>query len=382
MVEYPLALILAAAVRPRTEEEPDEPPLRAADVVIVLVLLAISVGLVLLVPRFVSAPVEPDAAPPLSDKLLRGGLMFGLPAVAAFALVRRPARYALSLAALFAASAFDTGRFGETLHMERNFYGVVRVAKSPDGRFVRLIHGTTVHGQQRVGEDPPLPMSYYSQSGPVGRLFHDLSLREVKVRRVGVVGLGTGSVAHYAEEGQAWTFFEIDPAVARIAQNPEYFRFLHHCKAKYDVVLGDARRQLARAPDGSFDLIILDGFCSDAMPVHLLTREAFALYFQKLAPGGVLAVNVTSPHLDMPPLVARTARAFDQSLIVLDYHHRLSDSERRDGKAESQWTILARDDSGSDPVVFDPYWWRYGEPVDGPVWRDDFANVLAVWKRH
>jgi hypothetical protein len=387
MVEYPLALILAAAVRPRADEEPGEPPLRVADVLLVLVLLAISVGLVLLVPRFVSVPVEPDDEESLVAKVLRGSLTFGLPAAAAVALVRRPARYALCLAALFVAGVFDVGRLGETLHMERNFYGVVRVTKSRDGKFVRLIHGTSIHGQQRTDEPGrPTPMTYYGEGGPVGRLFQDLGKREdaanqrVPLKRVGVVGLGTGAVAHYAEDGQMWTFFEIDPAVARIAQNPEYFRFLSTCKAEYEIVLGDARRQLSRCQDGTFDLIILDGFCSDAMPVHLLTREAFALYFQKMTPGGVLAINVTNPHLDLPPLVARTARSFDKSLIVLDYHDRPRELDRKLGQAESQWVILSRGDPARDPVLFDPYWWRRAEVVDGPVWRDDFANLLAVWK--
>ncbi len=382
MVEYPLAIVLAAAVRPRSVEPGEEPPLRLADVLLVFVLLAITVSLVLLVPRYVVAPLEPDETESWPAKLLRGGLMFGLPAVAAAALLRRPARYALCLGALFVAGAFDVGRLGETLHMERNFYGVVRVSRSPDGKFIRLIHGTTIHGQQRCDEaDCPRPMTYYSESGPIGRLFQDLSKRKTKLLRVAVVGLGTGTVAYYAEAGQEWTFFEIDPAVARIAQNPEYFGFLHCCKAKYDIVLGDARRKLTRLPDASFDLIILDGFCSDAMPVHLLTREAFALYFQKLTPTGVLAVNVTNPHLDLPPLVARTVGSFDSSLTVLEYHDRPGERDRQLGSIESQWMIMARSDPARDPVLFDPYWWRRTTVAEGPIWRDDFANLLAVWKK-
>src|SRR6185436_4878598 len=113
MVEYPLALVLAAAVRPRSEEQ--GPPFRIADVALVLVLLGLSVGLVLAVPQFVTMPIEPDSPDALPARLLRGGLMFGLPSVAAFALVRKPARYALSLAALFVAGAFETKHFGETL---------------------------------------------------------------------------------------------------------------------------------------------------------------------------------------------------------------------------------------------------------------------------
>jgi hypothetical protein len=285
MVEYPLALVLAAAVRPRSEESAHGPPLRAGDVLLVLLLLGIAVALVLVVPRLVTMPSEPDDPDALAARLVRGGLMFGVPSAAAFALVRRPARYALSLAALFAAGAFDRGQFGETLHMERNFFGVVRVTKSPNGKFIQLIHGTTLHGQQladSAGDDEfgrPMPMTYYHQRGPVGKLFE--ALPPEKIKRVGAVGLGTGAVAHYARPGEEWTFFEIDPAVARIARDPHYFRFLSTCRASAcDVVLGDARRSLVRLPDCHFDLIILDGFCSDAIPVHLLTREAFQLFFQ------------------------------------------------------------------------------------------------------
>ncbi|MBA4189140.1 MAG: hypothetical protein C0467_14175, partial [Planctomycetaceae bacterium] len=382
MVEYPLAIVLAAAVRPRSDAPQGEPPLRKSDVLLVCILLTITVVLVLLVPRYVVTPLEPDELESWPAKLLRGGLMFGLPAVAVVVLLRRPARYALCLGALFVAGAFDAGRLGETLHMERNFYGVVRVSRSPDGKFIRLIHGTTIHGQQRADDAQcPQPMTYYSQSGPIGRLFQDLAKRKTKIQRVAVVGLGTGTVSYYAEPGQEWTFFEIDPAVARIAQNPEYFGFLHCCKAKYEIVLGDARRKLTKLPDASFDLIILDGFCSDAMPVHLLTREAFGLYFQKLTPTGVLAVNVTNPHLDLPPLVARTAGSSNSSLTVLEYHDRPGERDRQLGSIESQWMILARSDPARDPVLFDPYWWRRTTVADGPIWRDGFANLLAVWKK-
>jgi len=378
MVEYPLALVLAALVRPRCEDE--MPPLRLADVLVVGGILTLTIALVLLVPRFVASPPAPDEPETWLAKLLRGTLTFGLPGVAVCALVRRPARYALALAALFVAGAFDPGRFGETLHMERNFYGVVRVTRSADGKFIRLIHGSAIHGQQRTDEPgPPRPMTYYyERGGPVGHLFH--TLPEGKVRRVGVVGLGTGAVAYYAKPGQAWTFFEIDPAVVRIAQNPAYFRFLSSCKAdSCDVVIGDARRQLMRSPDASFDLIILDGFCSDAIPVHLLTREAFELYLRKLTPNGMLAVNVTNHHLDLPPLVARLAASFDPPLSVRYRHDRPTEELKVEGKLESEWMILARNDAGLGPVEWDAYWNRV-KVVPGPIWRDDFANLLRAWK--
>src|SRR5439155_14058627 len=134
---------------------------------------------------------------------------------------------------------------------------------------------------------------YYHEKGPVGSLFQ--SLPPDRVRKVAVVGLGTGAVAAYARPGEDWVFYEIDPAIARIAR--EHFTFLEHCRAKSrEVLLGDARRKLAQAADGAFDLIILDAFSSDAIPVHLLTREAIQLYVQKLSRGGVLAVHVSNVH--------------------------------------------------------------------------------------
>jgi SAM-dependent methyltransferase len=384
MVEYPLALVLAAMVRPRSEGPGYGASLRVADVLLVLLLLGIAVGLVVAVPRFVTLPSEPNDPEMLSARLLRGGLMFGLPSVAAFALVRRPARYALSLSALFVAGAFDRGQLGETVHMERNFFGVVRVTKSADGKFVQLIHGTTLHGKQRTDEgDQPRPMTYYHPRGPVGKLFEALDrLPSGRIKRVGVVGLGTGAVSYYARPGQRWTFFEIDPAVARIAR--DHFGFLRACEERgveCDVVLGDARRQLARLPDGQFDVLILDGFCSDAIPVHLLTREAFQLYFQKLAQGGILAVHISNNHLDLPPLVARIARhEIDPPLSVRYCHDMASDSERADGKSDSQWIVLARSESDLGRMATHAYWEKVPDR-DGPIWRDDFANLLKVWKK-
>jgi len=384
MVEYPLALVLAAIVRPRSHEPGNGSRLCFVDVLLVLLLLVIAVGLVLSVPKFVVLPSEPNDPDMLSARLLRGGLMFGLPSVAAFALVRRPTRYAMSLAALFVAGAFDRGQMGETIHMERNFFGVVRVTKSPDGKFVQLIHGTTLHGKQRTDEgDRPRPMTYYHPRGPMGKLFEALgALPPERIKSVGVVGLGTGAVSYYAKPGQRWTFYEIDPAVARIAR--DHFGFLRACEERgvaCDVVLGDARRQLARTPDGQFDLLILDGFCSDAIPVHLLTREALQLYFQKLAPGGVLAVHISNNHLDLPPLVARIARHGIEPPLAVRYSHDMaSENERTDGKSDSQWMVLARSDVDLGRMAVHAYWEKVPD-VAGPIWRDDFANLLKVWKK-
>jgi spermidine synthase len=297
--------------------------------------------------------------------------------VIAFALVRRPARFALVLSALFAAGSLDPGQIGETLHMERNFFGVVRVTKSPDGQYVRLIHGTTLHGQQRLEQSgQPRPLTYYHEKGPVGDLFRGLA--PVRVKKVAVVGLGIGSVAAYARPGEEWTFYEIDPAVARIARDPRFFTFLSTSRAaKCDIVLGDARLQLTRATDGEFDVIILDAFSSDSIPVHLLTREAVQLYVSKLAMGGVLALHVSNAHLDLPPLVDRLAADHNPPLAArYNFDHPSPGFE--DGRTASQWVLLARTPNDFPETV---RLWSALPHAPGPVWRDDFANLLGVWKR-
>jgi len=377
MIEYPLALAMAALVRPRSANNGS--PLRLLDGAVLLALLALALALVKHVPEWVNMPADEDSADALVARLIRGGLMFGLPAAVAFALVRKPARFAIALASLLAVGSLDTGQLGETLHMERNFFGVVRVTRSPDGRFLRLVHGTTIHGQQRLDETgPPRPMTYYHEKGPVGSLFKSLPAERVK--KVAVVGLGTGAVAHYAKPHQEWTFYEIDPAVARVAN--DYFRFLSTCRAKScSIVLGDARRKLMLAPDGEFDVIMLDAFSSDAIPVHLLTREAMQLYVQKLAPGGVLAMHVSNNHLDLPPLVDRLAADHSPPLVARYCNDSATDAEKDDGKLPSQWMALARTEADLGSMSRGPAWQVVRIERSGPIWRDDFANLLWAWKR-
>jgi SAM-dependent methyltransferase len=378
MVEYPLALAVAALVRPRSQSTGGS-PLCLIDGALLLGLLALSLLLVHYIPRVMAAPPDSDSADALIVRVIRGGLMYGIPAAVAFALVRKPVRFAIALGTLLAVGSLDSDQLGETLHMERNFFGVVRVTRSPDGKFLRLIHGTTLHGQQRADEHgPPRPMTYYHEKGPVGNLFKSLPAEQV--RKVAVVGLGTGAVAAYAKPHQDWIFYEIDPAVARIAQ--DYFDFLSACRAKScSVVLGDARRKLALSPDAEFDVIILDAFSSDAIPVHLLTREALQLYMAKLAPGGVLAMHVSNNHLDLPPLVNRLAADHDPPLAARYCHDYASDAEKEDGKLASQWMVVARSEADLGPMARGPTWYAVRDGDRGPIWRDDFANLLWAWKR-
>ena len=375
LAEYPLAIVLAALVRPCFGGSLTPLSVRSRDVASVAGFAILVAGLAIVVPTLVPVGGDTDE---LVARLIRSGLMYGLPAVVAFALVRNPARFAACVAVLFIAGWFDSGPHGDTRLVSRNFFGTLRVTTSPDGKFVQLVHGTTTHGQQAVDAvGMPTPGTYYHPTGPIGRLLADLPPE--RTRRVAAVGLGVGAMAAYAEPGERWTFYEIDPAVVRIARDSGHFTYLKETPGEVDILLGDARRQLERVPDGMFDLIVLDAFSSDAIPVHLLTAEAFALYARKLAPHGVLAFHLSNRYLDLPPLVARLAAAHDPPFATRIDDDFASDRERAEGKYPSTWAVLARDPADLGPAA-DDVRWQATRPKPGPVWTDDFSNLLSVWK--
>ncbi len=374
LVEYPLAVVLVALVRP------GDSPLSFSrrDAALCLAFAVTLAVLNFAVTQFVP-PAAEDANPAdaLVARVVRGSLLFGLPGALAFALVARPARFAVCLGLLFAAGAADAGPHGETLLRTRNFFGTLRVTRSADGRFVRLVHGTTQHGQERLDEPlPPRPLMYYHAAGPAGRALAKLPAP----RRVAAVGLGVGALAAYSTPGSHWNFYEIDPAVVRIARDSGHFHSLQCAPGRVDVVLGDARRKLAAEPDGAFDLIVLDAFSSDAIPVHLLTVEAFALYARKLTPTGVLLVHLSNRYLDLPPLVARLGAAQAPPFALKLDDDAPTDRERADGKFPSTWAVLARRPEDLGALDRDPHFTTL-PATPGPTWRDDFSNLADVWKR-
>src|SRR5262249_22644801 len=157
----------------------------------------------------------------------------------------------------------------------------------------------TLHGVQSTNSSRSCePMAYYARGGPIGQLFESFAGPFQKTK-MAAIGLGTGSVGAYAQPGQQWTFFEINPAVVRVAEDPKYFTYLRDCVKNYRIVVGDARIEMGHQPDGEFDLMVFDAFTSDAIPIHLLTREALTLYIRKLAPHGVLAFHISNRYLDL-----------------------------------------------------------------------------------
>jgi hypothetical protein len=268
---------------------------------------------------------------------------------------------------------------GQALYTERNFFGRLQVKQDEAGTIRILTHGTTLHGAQNLAPAQRRePLTYYYRQGPLGQVFAGLPEKN-PLEQVAIIGLGTGTIACYGKAGQHLTFYEIDPAVERIARDPRYFTYLSDCPARVEVVLGDARLSLQQAPDSCYDLIILDAFSSDAVPVHLLTREALGLYLSKLKEGGLLAFNITNRYLDLRPVLGNLARHAALSCLVQADRRLTKEEEEDERKCSSTWVIMAREVKDLGRLV-PPRW----QPLPGwpgeAVWTNDFSNVMAVCK--
>ncbi len=289
----------------------------------------------------------------------------------------RPA-FALAVAALLAGGAVgQRARQASVLLRARSFYGAYTVREQSPLHYLQ--HGTTLHGtQDRSPSRRTTPLSYYHREGPLGVLLTTAPRLAAGAppRRVAAVGLGTGTVACHGREGERWTFYEIDPLMERIARDPALFTYLRDCPPTVDVVIGDARLQLAAAPAGTYDLIVLDAFSSDAIPTHLLTREALAAYVRALGPQGILAVHVSNRYLDLEPIVAELARdARLQGLVGRD----LSGAATREvAVTTSKWIALARDSSALGTLAGLKGWAPLKATGAVPLWTDDYTDVLAV----
>jgi hypothetical protein len=303
--------------------------------------------------------------------------MFAVPAVVCYTFHSRVVMYGLGLGAFLLAGSLYQGVHGSTQYRTRSFFGVHRVTVDRERGYRELVHGNTVHGRQRL--DPAqrdIPLTYYHRTGPIGRVFQVFD-GDARLENVGLVGLGAGSLACYAKAGQRWTFYEIDPAVERIAR--EQFTFLNDSPAKPEVVLGDARLTLARSED-RHGLLVVDAFSSDAIPVHLLTREALAVYRSRLSDGGLLAFNISNRYLELEPVLAALAADAQPRLVCLSREDRnLSDEERAEGKSPSHWVVLAS--RAEDVQRLKRAGWSEAKPRPGlGVWTDGYCNLWGVFR--
>jgi SAM-dependent methyltransferase len=285
----------------------------------------------------------------------------------------------MTVACVLLASSLSPGPIGRLLHVERNFFGVIRVTYDSERNAHRLFHGSTLHGQQSLS--PALrrrPSTYYTRSGPIGQVFEALASRLLEPgARIAVVGLGVGTLTSYSQRGQHWTFYEIDPAMERIARDARFFTYLEDSpNAVVNVVVGDARLRLADAPNATYRLIVLDAFSSDVIPVHLLSTEAVRLYRGKLAAGGVLAFNLTNRYLDLEPVVGRQAE--NEGLVCrLRYDLDVSDPEKRAGKQPSIWAVMAVAERDLGSLIVDPRWCSPAPRAGSGAWTDDYSDLAS-----
>jgi SAM-dependent methyltransferase len=253
--------------------------------------------------------------------------------------------------------------------LSRNFYGALRVADDAQFGVRELAHGTISHGEQYL--DPAKrrrPLTYYAPGTGIGMLMTDLAKRGPI--RLGVIGLGTGSMAAWGRVGDTVRFYEINERVLYIARTQ--FTFLADCGSRVDVVLGDARLSLEREPSQRFDVLVVDAFSGDSIPVHLLTREAFAVYFRHLKPDGILAVHVSNSYLDLSPPVAALARGLGREAHLVENEE---DDTTRTFPAD--WVLVGDHESERFP------WIKNTETEIAPspglrIWTDDFSNLWQI----
>ena len=251
----------------------------------------------------------------------------------------------------------------------RNFYGTLQVFNNTQEGHRSLVHGQIVHGRQHTtpGKEQ-LPITYYSPESGVGRAI-GLKAEQGPVR-VGVIGLGTGTLLGYGRAGDSYRLYEIDPLVVEIAQ--KNFSFLSGTPAATEIVLGDARLQLEREPDQLFDVLAVDAFSGDSVPVHLLTLEAFAQYFRHLKPDGILAVHISNRFLDLRPVVKSAADHFKREVRLID-----AESEPEKMVLRSRWMLLSQ-----DPELFEEPDFDDAIEVENKrgfkAWKDDYSSILSI----
>lgn len=387
ILEYPIALIAACLLRPKVARvdaaSRPRPGITRAIPIVVLVVVIVSVAAGLVLQRSSTKMAAETTFTALALRVV-------VPIVVALLGITRIPVFALSLAVVLGVAKLVPDFSSERiLFQERSFYGVHRVKESTDGKQRVLMHGTTWHGIQNrdlPGEKTnweKTPTSYYHPAGPLGQAFSQLALEDrSRISRVGVIGLGIGSIAAYALPGARFTFYEIDDVVIRVAKDPSLFTFLSNAGERANTVLGDGRLTVAQVPDGEFRVLVLDAFSSDSVPAHLLTLEAFRIYLSKLAPDGIIAVHITNLHLELRPVVARIAQELGMTAIV-QVDRDVDEVTQKQGRLPgTTWVLLSRQARFLRPMIDELAKWPRLESKDSdPLWTDSYSSLVGVLKR-
>ncbi len=313
---------------------------------------------------------------------------FGLPSILfsvslsliALACLGRPGPFAVSLAALMLSyGGWSTLSESTGDSRTRSYFGIYQVSERQDGSARVLTHGTTLHGIQNLGGQETEPTSYYARRSGVGLAFANASALFGPGARLGVIGLGSGTLSCYAKPDQSWTFYEIDPAMVEVARNR--FTFLRQCKPDARIVLGDARITLGQEPPASLDLLAVDAFSSDAVPTHLLTHEALGVYGRAVQPDGIILFHISNRYLDLKPVIADLAAKGGWSAALMQYVP--SEAEEAHNATVSVWIALSRNPESINRLVQlsgkDSMYWEVLDGQQGFAgWTDNFASILPV----
>jgi spermidine synthase len=313
-------------------------------------------------------------------------LIYGPPVVAAFLLRRRPLVLGASLVALLVVSGYVDARRTDQIRQVRSFFGVLGVIRvRGEGGYTELRHGTTIHGRQSLNPARrEQPQAYYHERGPIAQLYAELAGRGAPIHTA-VIGLGTGTMAAFARPGDVMTIYEIDGHVRDIALDPAYFTYVADARRRGAAIrleMGDARLRLEAVrrerPQERYDLILLDAFSSDAIPVHLMTREALRLYLDALTPDGLIAFHISNRHLRLEPVVAGLAEDAGLHALLIDDPFAEEDADA----ISSTLTVLARRPEALGALAHDVHWTAVPLETDPRVgvWTDDFHSLLKVFK--
>lgn len=376
VLELPLALILAAMLRPTVESKMStESAALWAKRKDWLLPIALGLCMAAVILTLARAGIRPSRASNI--------LIFGYSLLWCLSFAKRRFRFVWGLMAVVFASFFYSGPLGHVIHTERSFFGISRVTSDPEGKFHMLFHGGTIHGMQSLDQAASRePLVYFTRSGPAGQIFRAVQASTPQGNWA-IVGLGAGSMACYLQPGQTLTYYEIDPHVASIAEDDRYFTFLHQCAPQADIELGDARLKLRDAPDAHYGLIILDAFSGDSIPMHLITKEALALYERKLAAHGIIAFHISNIYMDLAPTLDTLAQEAHLAVLI-ENDVDVPQSQIDAGKFPSIWVAMARDPSdltllasGHDAKAT---WIPISAHSAQRLWTDDYSNLLSAIK--
>ena len=381
VAEYPILLVLAGLCRPmpaRTIRPPAGagawPPRDR-----LFWPIAVALGLALLVPGIIFGWMPREGA---TNAVLVTVLVV---AFVSLLLMRHPFKAAFAIAVAVAMIRLYPGDEARTQTV-RSFFGVHKIYETPDGVYRVLMNGTTVHGAQKITDSQgkplsgrPEPLTYYHAKSPMAEVIRAARARKGALR-VAVIGLGSGSLACYFAPGDEWRFFEIDPTIVDIARDHPRFGFVRSCAPDVPIVLGDARLTLAREPDHHYDLIIVDAYSSDAIPIHLATREAMAIYKAKLRPDGIVTLHLSNRNLALDDVAVGIAAANGMKTWIYD------DAKEQDNDDEyvyaSDVAIAANKAEDLGELASNKNW-KLAVPDPGQrVWTDDYSNIIgAIAKR-